>query len=261
MSLTFRWLGVAGVELKAAGQVLAIDPFFTRPSLMGLIHPVLPNSTLIAEKLPSCNAVLVTHSHWDHLMDVPEVLRHTKALAFGSANTCQLLHLHGVPASQLNEIHVGENLSLGAFKVEVIHGQHSSIPFGWVFNGSLRPGLQPPLRLQDYRMDSCLGYSIRVLGTQVLICAAQPHPVDVLFTSAQEPRRYYQKLFTAVQPHTFVPIHWDNFVRPLNKPLHRFTRPGRMQLWKLTRMARLYLPHTDVIIPEIFREYRVGLKG
>jgi L-ascorbate metabolism protein UlaG (beta-lactamase superfamily) len=32
MSLTFRWLGVAGIELKTGEQILAIDPFLTRPS-------------------------------------------------------------------------------------------------------------------------------------------------------------------------------------------------------------------------------------
>ena len=31
MSLKFRWLGVAGIELKAGEQVLVIDPFITRP--------------------------------------------------------------------------------------------------------------------------------------------------------------------------------------------------------------------------------------
>jgi len=258
VSLTFRWLGVAGVELKAGGQVLALDPFFTRPSLAGFIHPVIPNSQLVAEKLPQCKVVLVTHSHWDHLMDVPDVIRHTGAMAFGSANTCQLLRLLGVPGPQVQEIHVGEKLAEGAFKVQVIEGQHSHIPFERVFNGALRPGLRPPLRLLDYRMDTCLGYCIKVMGVRVLVCAAQPQPAEVLFTVAQESRRYYLQLFKGVQPHTVVPIHWDNFMRPLSRPLRRFSRPGGMQLWQLTRLARTTLPRVNVIIPELFREYTLG---
>ena len=110
--------------------------------------------------------------HYDHLLDVPEVLRHSGAAAYGSPNTCQLLRLLGYPASQVHEISVGDKLSLGAFKVEVIPGQHSPIPFGWIFNGSLRPGLQPPLRVQDYRMDVCLGYCITVHGnTPAGVCS------------------------------------------------------------------------------------------
>ena len=255
MSLIFRWLGVAGVELRVPNQVLALDPFFTRPSLMGLLRPVIPNVDLVAEKLPVCDFVLVTHSHWDHLMDMPEVLRQTGAIAYGSTNTCHLLRLLGVPESQMVEIHMGEMMSLGEFKVEVIEGQHSPIPFGRLFNGNVRPDLQPPLRLQEYRMDVCMGYCIQVCGIRVLVCAKQPQPADLLFTVAQEPRDYYLRLFQGVQPHTVVPIHWDNFMRPLSKPLRRFTRPGRMQLSQLTNLAQQTLPQVNVIIPEIFREY------
>jgi L-ascorbate metabolism protein UlaG (beta-lactamase superfamily) len=185
------------------------------------------------------------------------VLRHTGAAAFGSPNTCQLLLLLGVPAAQLNEIRTGDMLTLGAFRVEVIDGQHSAIPFGSIFNGRLGSGLHPPLRVQDYRMDDCLGYCITALGSRVLVCAADPHPAEILFAVAQEPRKYYQRLFRGVQPHTFVPIHWDNFTRPLSQPLRNFTRPGRMQLRQLTELAHQTLPRTNVIIPEIFREYSV----
>ncbi len=259
MSLTFRWLGAAGVRFKAGEQLLALDPFFTRPSLVEMLRPVIPDPSLAAEKLPECNAVLVTHAHYDHLLDVPEVLRHTGAVAYGSSNTCQLLILLGVPPEQVNEVQVGDRLSLGAFEVEVIKGQHSPIPFGWIFNGRLALGLRPPLRVQDYRMDVCLGYCITVMGVRVLVCAAEPQPAEVLFAVAQESKKYYFQLFKAVLPRTFVPIHWDNFTRPLNKPLRRLARPGRMHLWGLAMLARQTVPGVNVIIPEIFREYTLRI--
>ena len=152
-------------------------------------------------------------------MDVPTVLQHTGAVAYGSSNTCQLLRLLGVPEMQVKEIQVGDTLSLGAYEVDVIAGQHSWIPFSRVLMARLRPGLQPPLRLQDYRMDVCLGYCIQVRGMQVLVCAAKPQPAEILFIVAQESRHYYQSLFQDVHPHTLVPIHWDNFLRPLSKPI------------------------------------------
>jgi L-ascorbate metabolism protein UlaG (beta-lactamase superfamily) len=255
MSLTFRWLGVAGIELKTGEQILAIDPFLTRPSLTGFIKPVFPNTKLVTEKIPHCDVVLVTHSHWDHLMDVPAVLQHTGAVAYGSGNTCQILRLLGVPGNQVKEVHVGDTLSLGAFIVEVVGGQHSWIPFSRWFNGRIRTDLQPPLHLQDYCMDIALGYCIEVDGVRVLICAAQPQHAELLFTVAQESKTYYRNLFSEVHPHVVVPIHWDNFIRPLSKPLHKFTRPGRMQLRQLAELVGELLPDATLIIPEIFREY------
>ncbi len=255
MSLVFRWLGVAGIELKAGEQVLVIDPFFTRPGARGFFKPVVPNARLAIEKVPAAQYVLVTHSHWDHLMDVPAILRHSGAAAYGSANTCQLLRLEGVPEPQVNAIQPGDQLSLGAFKVEVIPGQHSWIPFAKTFNGPLTPGLKPPLRLQDYHMDTCLGFCISVMGRRILVCAAQPRPADILFPVAQEPARYYLQLFKTAQPQVVVPIHWDDFLSPLSRPLRRFSRPGRLQLWQLASLARHIVPGVEVILPEIFKEY------
>ncbi len=238
--------------------MLAIDPFFTRPGLSGLVKPVESNFALVAEKLPACNFVLVTHSHWDHLMDVAEVIRLTGASAYGSANTCQLLRIRGALTRQVNEIQMGDTLSLGVFDVEVIPGHHGKIPLANIFNGSLHPNLRSPLRLQDYRMDVCLGYCIEAMGTRVLVCGEQPQLAAVLFAVAQEEREYYQRLFTGTQPQIFVPIHWDDFLRPLTKPIRRIHRPGGLSLMELTNLAHGCLPYVNVIIPEIFREYTLG---
>lgn len=255
MSLTFRWLGVAGIELKAGDQVLAIDPFITRPSLLQLLKPLNPDPSLIIEHLPVCNSILVTHAHYDHLMDVPEMIRHTGAIAYGSSNACQLLQILGIPDHQVTEVKAGETLFLGAFQVEVINGQHSPIPFEYALNGDLRSGLQPPLRVTDFRMDVCLGYRLSVMGVKLLVCPAESRPADILFAVSQESKEYYVKLLKGVQPRTFIPIHWDNFTRPLTKPLHRFTRPGRLPLSQVTRLVHRLLPQVEVILPEIFREY------
>jgi L-ascorbate metabolism protein UlaG (beta-lactamase superfamily) len=261
VSLTFCWLGTAGLELKSAGHGLAIDPFFTRSSLLEMLRPVVSNANLVAGRLPGCDFVLVTHSHYDHILDVPEVVCHNGAIAYGSANTCQLLRICGVPSSQVHEIREGDKLTLGEFEVEVIRGQHSPIPFGRIFNGRLSPGLQPPLHAWDYRMDLCLGYRISVQGIRVLVCAAEPQPADLLFAVAQESKPYYLRLFRGVQPDTFIPIHWDNFTRPLDKPLRRFGRPGRISLQELVNLAEQSLPHVKVIIPELFKQYSVEERG
>src|SRR4051812_38199205 len=81
--VSFRWLGVAGIELTAGGRTLAVDPFFTRPPLRRfLFGRVASNPRLVRKHLPSCDYVLVSHSHWDHMMDAPEGARNTGAVVF-----------------------------------------------------------------------------------------------------------------------------------------------------------------------------------
>src|SRR6476469_5100817 len=118
-SVSFRWLGVAGVELTANGRTLVVDPFFSRPPFMRfLFGRIEPNRRLVQEKVISCDYVLVSHAHWDHIMDVPEVALHTGALAFGSQNTCRLLALLGVPEKQVRLIRAEDVLNLDGFRVE-----------------------------------------------------------------------------------------------------------------------------------------------
>jgi L-ascorbate metabolism protein UlaG (beta-lactamase superfamily) len=220
-----------------------------------MIRPLVSNIDVVAGRLPECHYVLVTHSHYDHFLDVPMVLRLSGAAAYGSPNTCQLLRIQGIPESQMQEVDVGDRITLGKYEVEVIRGRHSPIPFGRIFNGKLQPKLKPPLWIWDYRMDKCLGYQITVQGTRLLVCADEPRPANVLFAVAQEPKDYYLQLFQGVQPHTFVPIHWDNFTRPLDEPVRRLARPGSMSMPELVSQTEQSRPGVKVIIPELFKEY------
>src|SRR5512137_2297982 len=107
--MELRWLGVAGIELRLNGQTLAIDPYFTRAPLRRMLERMHPDRRLVAGQLPRCDYVLVTHPHYDHLADVPEVVRNTGATALGSANACRLLAALGVPAQQVRQIGAGDS--------------------------------------------------------------------------------------------------------------------------------------------------------
>jgi L-ascorbate metabolism protein UlaG (beta-lactamase superfamily) len=258
LSLTYRWLGTAGLVLQVGNQRLAVDPFFSRPSPLQLLQPLKSNPNLVKQYLPECDFVLVTHSHYDHLMDVPALIQQTDAKVNGSENTSLLLNAVGVPPARVHQVEVGDRLSLGEFEVEVIQGQHSPIPLGWLFNGRLEANLNPPRFAWDYKMDVCLGYRITVHGTRFLVCAAEPQPADVLFLVAQEPLEYYTRLLSGVQPKRVVPIHWDDFTRPLNRPQRRFTRPGRISVDRLSALVHQIMPVCQVSLPSLFIDYPLG---
>ena len=144
-AIRFRWLGVAGIELSVNDQVLSIDPYLTRlPFWRVAFGRVRPNRELIAEQIQHCYFVLVTHAHFDHLMDVPDVVRNTGAVALGSANTCRLLATLGVPPAQIRLIEIGDPLALGDFRVEVLLAEHATFVGRWPFSGPLPPSLRLP---------------------------------------------------------------------------------------------------------------------
>ncbi len=285
MSLTFCWLGVAGIELKAGNQVLAIDPFFTRPSLLQMLRPIRPDAALAAEKLPVCDVVLVTHPHYDHLLDVHTILRRTGARAYGTPNTCVLLSALGIPAGQRTCVQVGDQFNLGPFQVTVHPARHTPIPFPRRFNGPLPahfsaanpqaqrfarlqlPVLPPqlpvlPPRLTDYRMDACYSFLIQAEGRSLLVGNA-PVPADGLFISPYHPLSYIEGVLQVVQPRRVVLIHWEDFTLPLDRPLkpmlltpaqglrRRFPPIQRVNLPALAQQIQRLQPGIEVEIPQL----------
>jgi len=268
-SLGVRWLGVAGIALAAGERTLLIDPFVSRPPARRLwAGRVVAESALVAEKIPRADVILVTHAHWDHIMDVPEVARRAGAAVYGSPNACTLLLALGVPQRQLHPLAAGERLRLGAFAVEALPAVHTAVLGRPPFTGPVRRGLAPPLRLRDYRMDVNFSFVVSTAGYRLLnwssARAEGAVAADVLFVKPFATRPdYYAELLRAVRPRLVIPIHWDDFLRPLSKPLRPMLRPPswsrrplrRVDLAELRRVIERLSPKTAVFVPEIFHTY------
>jgi len=264
--LWFRWLGVAGIELRVKDETLLIDPFFTRPPMRRMwFGHVTPNHNLIAQKIEGCDYILVTHTHWDHVLDVPDVVRNTGAIALGSPNTCRLLAACGVPHRHIREIKSGGRLTLGNFGVEVLAAEHMSIP--GFSPGRLPNDMQPPLRLRDYRMDVCFSFLIEVDGLRLLDWSSiQPAPApraDILFVRLDGGQTYYEALLRAVHPWLVIPVHWDNLFQPVSRSIRPYFKPPGWEFPPLQRMDPIRFKdrieemdvEARVLIPEIFRVY------
>lgn len=262
----FRWLGVAGLELTFGEETLLVDPFFTRPPFWRLwFGRVEPNHVLIASQKPRCDYILVSHAHFDHLMDVPDIAHITGAHVYGSSNTCELLRLCNLPTHQVHEVHTGDHLSLGSFRVDILPARH-----GWApgYNsGQVRKGLRPPLRLRDYVLGEYHSFLIQLPGLRLLNwCGIELKSVpqaDVLFTLPTSYQCFLEALLSAVQPRLVIPVHWDDLFRPLTKPIRpTFELPRRA--WPPIRRIHLQrfrdrteglAPGVRVFIPQLLATY------
>jgi L-ascorbate metabolism protein UlaG (beta-lactamase superfamily) len=267
--VTFRWLGVAGIELQVDNAVLLVDPYVTRISFRQMwLGRVQPDRALVREKVPRGDFVLVTHAHFDHLLDVPEVVLHTGAAAYGSPNSCRLLAACGVPPEKVHPIGAGDRLQLGPFQVEMSAIGHGKAPgFG---PGLLRAGLRPPLRARDYRMDTCLTFLITAGGQRLLTNPGErsegARPAEVLFLYPSGDTARVQTLLQQVRPRVAIPLHWDDLNRPLSQPLRPLFAPPRLG-WPPLRRIDLAVfreqveqvdPSVTVLIPESFRPYELS---
>lgn len=101
------YLGVAGFLIRAHGEAILTAPSLTHPSLWAVATPkwrIRSDSATVANELrrllrsdvsalDSVQAILVGHSHYDHLMDVPLIARRytPNARIYGSLTTKRTL--------------------------------------------------------------------------------------------------------------------------------------------------------------------------
>ncbi|MER6081334.1 MBL fold metallo-hydrolase [Streptomyces sp. NPDC001833] len=220
---------------------LLTDGFFSRPGLLRVrFGKVRPNRARITAALHRAgvrrlDAVFVVHSHYDHALDAPEVAAATGARLIGSASTRNIARGHDFPDERFQLAVTGEPLTIGGFEVTPLPARHSP--------GDLAPGridrpLSPPARATDYRTGDCYTLHVRHRGRELIIHASAHSLPDVLDGYRAETvylgigalgkqdedfrNSYWNRLVTRTGARRVVPIHWDDFTRPLDVPLRPF---------------------------------------
>lgn len=263
--IKFRWFGAAGVEIKSQRSTLLIDPLLTRPSWTKLFFgKVAPDKRAIGQHIKTADHILISHTHFDHFMDAPDIAFNTGATIFGSPNTCELARKLGVSKNQVRLISAGDCLSLDKYSVEVIKGDHVSIP-------GFAPGPSPanpkvPMGLRDYKMDGNFTFKVEVQKISFLFWQTKATKLakqsDILFIVPEENQNYYKDLLLVVRPKLIVLIHWDYLFRPLTKPTLPFLHfskimlfPAIYNLTNFSKMLKDISSSYQVLVPEIFKVY------
>lgn len=191
---------------------------------------VLPDESVIHQHTEACQAILVSHAHFDHFMDVPTIAAKCSAEVYGSKNTCMLAQQQGVLPDRVHVVTNRDTFQEGSLQIEVIPAAHPWIP-GYTY-GKINSNLKTPLRLVDFRMDACFSFLIRYAGQRVLVWSSNrtDHalPADILICRAVSDRRWYQRMMAKVHPKVVIPSHWDDIFRPYAVPPLPFFSPPRL---------------------------------
>jgi len=236
-ALTATWFGVTAVLLSDGEHRIFIDPFFTRPQ--GLLpvlrnRPIEPDEARIRDALGRAgalqlDAVLVSHSHYDHAMDAGVVARLTGARLLGSASTANIGRGAGLPEDRLQVVRSGEPVEVGPFRITFVESRHAGATGGKP-TGDITAPLVPPARYLDYRQGGT--YSILVEHRQGSVLfhgsagfvpgALKLRHADVAFLGnalIDDLPSYLGETVDAVGAGRVIPVHWDDFTRPLAQPL------------------------------------------
>ncbi len=238
--LTVTWLGVSTLLLDDGDSALMTDGFFSRPALVrvgaGRIAPSPPRvyGSLARLGVRRLDAVLPVHSHYDHVLDSALVAERTGATLVGGESTANVGRGHGLPADRIVVVDPGAPLRLGAFEVTLIESRHCPPDR---FPGTITEPVQPPVRASAYKCGEAWSTLVlhRPSDRRCLIQGSAGYLPGVLDGQRAEvaylglgqlgrrPRHYLTEYWNhtvrAVGARTVVGIHWDDFFRPLSKPL------------------------------------------
>jgi L-ascorbate metabolism protein UlaG (beta-lactamase superfamily) len=230
--LELSWLGTAGVRLAYEGTVLWIDPYVTRLTLGSLVRRrVIPaDQAAIARHIDRADAVLVGHTHFDHALDVPAIARTFGCPAYGSVSLQHLMGLHGL-AAQAVVVEAKRTYSVGPFTFHFVPSVHSKLQLGLgiPYSGELTCEHVEGLTPQAYKCGQVWGIAIEVAGctlyhqgsADLLEDEITDRNVDVFLCGISGRRftkRYVERIVGALSPTVIVPLHYDDFFRPLDAP-------------------------------------------
>lgn len=228
--LTVRYLGVSGYEVTDGTTTVLLDPTPTRPPPLALLAPLSPDEALGAKECPRADVILVNHSHYDHLLDVPSIALRTGALVVGSPNTVNLALSRGVPAEKTKVVKPGERFTVGTFTIDVRGSHHTDIA------GLSQPmsGVVPPtagaLYFFQYALDETLFYRLEANGTSLWFhptstfqpgeVGTPPAPTLLVGVTGEDvTKEKAAALLAEAKARLVLPTHYDNFFQPVEKGL------------------------------------------
>ncbi len=212
--LRLTYLGVNGYQFETAGHALLVDPYFSRHGIGTVIFSrrMASEPDRVAQGLahirPKVDAILVTHAHFDHLLDVPAIMERTHARLLAGPTAVRIAESRGIPSANCTAVKSGSVHRIGPWTIRVCAARHDHIfgvlplprsvgePLAFIIEGGGRriyidsggtPGLLPPARKVD----------LAILG------AALP-----------DSRQRLPDALDRLRPRFFLPSHQDEMFRP-----------------------------------------------
>ena len=116
--IRMRWLTVASFEMQLGNTRVVTDPFITDS----------PATDLTWEDIDQCDIITVTHAHWDHVTDIPQLMKKFNSkLLVGELTLLPMARWLDCNAHYIYPMNPGVALDFGDVKVTGLYGHHTNL--------------------------------------------------------------------------------------------------------------------------------------
>lgn len=232
-SIRVTYLGVSGFQFETHGHTVLVDPYFTRVGLWAgaLNEHIESDPTRVAEGLKHIyprrpDAILITHAHFDHLLDVPEIMGRTHARLIAGSTAVRLVTSFGISEAACRAVKPGSVQRVGPWTIRIFSAKHDHL-FGKIpFNG--RSNSSKPSKASDWVLGEPLAFVVEAGGKRIYIDSggipgAPPdsgiRPVDlaILGVALPDSRQRFAEAVRKLKPRFIFPSHQDDMFAPFDR--------------------------------------------
>ena len=219
--LKVRWYGTNALEFRHANGSFMIDPYVSRNNKQITIP-----SEVDKYLTDRPDFVLMTHAHWDHLPDMPYLIKKTNTVLYASRTACNIMRTFDVPEKNLHELSYGEVIEMpGGVFVTALESRHKG-------SDDLQPTYDAPPSLEtlthcsNWRCGEVFSFVIELEGKTIMnIGSANIHvpsmsgsDCDWLFCGISRfTPDFPDRLMRNIHFKCLIPTHHDEFTVPLDQ--------------------------------------------
>lgn len=228
--LTITYLGTAGFVLQSDERTVVLDPFVNRPSLRQTLFSRLPiNKSRIRRLIPHADDVLIGHSHYDHILDAPDLCKQTGARLIGSRATMMVGRAAGVAEAQLLEIQGHELIQSGSWQLKGLPSVHGKALFNRIpLPGDIHEPPPWPPKMTDLRHGQVFNWWVNTQGLTVMhidsadfiekeLAGVKADVVCLCAIGRRYRPNYVADVVRLLEPKWIIPCHWDTMMTPIEK--------------------------------------------
>jgi len=251
--IKLTWYGTATILLEIDDEKLLFDPFFRMNKK--LEQPQL-------KEFCDVDYIFNTHPHFDHLCDLPEILKNTKAKIYGTPTMYLRLETQSVDVDNKTEILCPhETLKTKNTTVSLHRSKHVTnnlgiilkTAFRIIFKFQFKKAIKILKTHNNFRMDGdIVAFEINAQNKKILLFgsagfdekAILPKDVDILIWPYQgrtHMAKYSLPIIEKINPKMVILDHFDDAFPPIT---------GKVDTKKFMKIMSKKHPAIKVILPE-----------
>lgn len=226
--MKITWLGTAGFRVESEGCAFLIDPYLSRNGNALPVQPLGPAD------MSSAECIFVSHGHFDHVYDVPEIALNTDCEVYCCKLTADLLEKRGVGRDRIHGVLFdGHSFDFGGWEAAAFFSKHVRFDRRLMVRTFTRIHFRLPRYLplvKEYPEGQVLSWQFTIEGKTIHhfgsggsssgeLEALAKKPTDILLVPLQGHTRICDlalEYVRALRPKKVIPHHFDDFFPPIS---------------------------------------------